>query len=159
MAKKHGPEYWARRYELRDASARSKGYKSYYDYRKHGYGKQRPGTAKPGTEELAQIRGHRSIADLEKSLGNGDRIAINEFGPRGKDGRYTWVEVILIDSKGRDRRFVLRGQALKRARLERFLTRVENSGAVMVPNPSFDLSHMYADEDLDEGDYGEDEDE
>lgn len=107
---------WSRRNKL----ARSKGYKDYYDYRAHDYGRVPASQPKARGETLARLRGHRSATDFEKLVGSGRVWAISQF-PTRRDAKGRILEAQFIVStiereKGRevmrDRVFMLRGRDL-----------------------------------------------
>lgn len=142
-------------WEERNAKARQAGFRNYYDYRIHGYGKIPPDEKVTG-ERLAKARGHRSLADLEKMVAEGDTVAIWNLGPRDDLGRYRWVDVMLKKENGEELMFRLRGRQLSSARLQKLVANVEKVGGIFSPAPSLDIRRMI--EELeDEGVDGEEE--
>lgn len=127
-------------YERRNQRARAAGYRSYYDYRAHDNGRLPPDVAPIKGERLGRLRGHRSAADLERSVKTGSLVMVVNHSERDpSSGQYTWVEVVTVDPSGRERSFRLRGPQLRRRQLERTVTRVERRGGVLSPSPSLDI--------------------
>lgn len=131
-----------------NARAQSLGYRNYYDYRIHGYGIIPPAERISG-EQLARARGHRSASDLKRDVGPGDVVSVWTYGPRDKEGRYQWVDILLLDASGRERIYRLRGSKITARNLDKIAQAVDAAGAVVSPAPSLDI-RRFADE-LDEG--------
>lgn len=127
-----------------NAKARSFGYRNAYDYRIHGYGRLPASEAVTG-EALARARGHRSAADLERMVGPGDVVSVWTYGPRDTEGRYKWVDVLLLDAEGTERIFRLRGKQITARNLDRLAQTIDNRGAVVSPAPSLDIRTLIED--------------
>lgn len=126
-------------WQRRNAAAQARGYRNYYDYRVHRFGKIPPGQPPVAGEEKQRLRGHRSRADLVRTLGPGDLISV-AGGARDPDtGRYDWVEILVIDADGREQMYRLRREHLIGEQLESLVTDLEGKGAVFSPSPSLDL--------------------
>lgn len=129
-------------WERRNASARAAGYRNYYDYRAHDYGRLPASAERLTGEPLARARGHRSIADLERLVAGG-RVEIATVIPAGdpdpKTGRYKSVEVVVIDSNGRERRFVMKGQQASSANMGRIKDSFVTGGVLYLDSPSIDV--------------------
>lgn len=127
-------------YERRNARARALGYQSYYDYRAHNHGKAPPGAARPSGETLARLRGHRSAADLTRAVRTGSLVSVLGHSERDPvSGTYKWVDIVVVDPRGRERSYRLRGSQLEQAKLRRLVADLEERGAVLSPTPSLDL--------------------
>jgi hypothetical protein len=122
--------------ELRNRSARAKGYRSYYDYRAHDNGRIPPGQPRLRGEGLARARGHRSLSDFLRA-GNreGTLVFTDQKGPRNKKGQYQWVDLKVVDPSGRERVFRLRGEQASRKNLKRAVSELQSSGAVIAAGP------------------------
>lgn len=124
--------------ERANARARAAGYRNAYDLRIHGYGRI-PASERISGEQLARARGHRSAADLERMVGSGDVVSVWTYGPRDSEGRYKWVDVLLLDANGGERIFRLRGRQITARNLDRIAQAVDAAGAVVSPAPSLDI--------------------
>lgn len=60
----------------------------------------------------------------------GDLISVQSTKRDAKTGRLTRVDVVVIDAKGRQRTFTLRGKQLTQARIDELADKVDASGAV-----------------------------
>lgn len=127
-----------------NARAQSLGYRNYYDYRIHGYGLI-PAAERISGEQLARARGHRSAADLERAVGPGDVVSVWTYGPRDKEGRYKWVDVLLLDANGGERIYRLRGKQITARNLDRLARTIDLRGAVVSPAPSLDIRTLIED--------------
>lgn len=97
-------------WERRNARARALGYRNYYDYRVHDFGRQ-PASAPAATgEDLARLRGHRGERDLLRYLAGEPELADFRILSTKRDdrGRITSAEIELVDDEGRIRRFRVR---------------------------------------------------
>lgn len=133
-----------------NARAQALGYRNAYDYRVHGYGRI-PASERVSGEALARARGHRSAADLERAVGPGDVVSVWTYGPRDKEGRYKWVDILLLDANGRERIYRLRGPQITAKNLDRIAEAVDTAGAVVSPAPSLDVRRLSAELDDGEG--------
>lgn len=97
MAKRK-PSAW----EKRNAKARKLGYRNYYDYRKHGYGKQPPG-------ELPQRKAPKGRAAFRRQLAKRDQIALIVEVPEAHrpDGSWTKMRFIVTKRDGRIDEYVV----------------------------------------------------
>lgn len=132
-----------------NARARRLGYKDYYDFRLHDYGRVPPGPIKLSPAERARRRGHRGRADFLASLGEGDLIILPygissvEFNEDARDGEGAYVEIVklVIDAEtGDEREYVLRN--LTRDELIETIYEEESRGAVFSPSPSLDQRRL-----------------
>jgi len=131
-------------YQRRNARARALGYRSYYDYRVHQHGRIPPDQAAParGSAERARLRGHRSTADLVRTIRPGDVVVVPEglqSIPKRGD-RYTKIEVLLLKESGRAERFTMRRATYER--VTRVLEQMAAAGAIFSPAPSLDLRRL-----------------
>lgn len=125
-------------WDRRNANARAKGYTSYYDYRIHNYGRIPAGTPAPGGIARARLRGHTSLADLERAIRGAQSVLPTGSG-RDSKGRYTRVDVAVIYPNGKVRYFVLRGRAASTYNLRRLRQRLVDSSIPYMEDPSFDV--------------------
>lgn len=130
-------------YARRDARAKARGYKSYYDYRTHDYGKL-PANANrliPGVN--AFLRG----------LDEGDTIIMPEgirSVERDAQGRYIRIVKIVLDAvTARERRFVLRN--LTRPQLIALIKAEQAKGAIFSLSPSLDQRKLLPESDVEGG--------
>lgn len=135
-----------------NARARALGYKDYYDYRLHDFGRVPPGPIKLSPAERAKRRGHRGRADFLSSLDEGDLIILPygissvDFDEDARDGEGAYVEIVklVIDaSTGEEREYVLRN--LTRDELIETIYEEESRGAVFSPAPSLDQRRLVSD--------------
>lgn len=93
-------------WERRNREAREKGYRNYYDYRVHDYGKRPPGEPVPPADRATRAGG-RGEAAFRSTLKRPGRIAlIGEIytQPRG-DGTYANLKYIVTYTNGSIRTF------------------------------------------------------
>ena len=137
-------------WERRNARARSLGFRNYYDYRAHNYGRS---PAKLAGEGLRMARGHAGPADLARMLRSG-RVAVLSQEPvpdtRRADGRYGEVRVTAQLTDGRQVRFRLRGRQLTNRQLSPLRDAVTDAGTDVYTNPSLDMLFMVDRDDVDE---------
>lgn len=131
-------------WDKRNAAARALGYRNYYDYRIHGYGR-RPAAAPVDTYNRDRLRGHRSRADLLRQADEGALVTYNG-SERNPDGTYRWVELAVIDVDGRERIYRLSGQQLTRDALRALVDQLVDAGAILTPTKSLDLTQYASDE-------------
>jgi hypothetical protein len=106
------PRGWQRR----NARARALGYRNYYDYRIHEYGRLPPSEPSPPGQRRAQLRGHRSPTDLERLLRSGRvELVLVNVARRDKKGRLQEVDVLVTDDRGRQTQYRLTGRTLTRS--------------------------------------------
>lgn len=146
---------WARR----NARAAQLGYRNFYDYRIHDYGRIPPGEPGATGETKQRLRGHRSRADLLRSLGPGDLISVFSSERDTKTGRYKRVDLLVIDENGRQRSYRLGPRQLRQVDLDSLITQVEGAGAVFSPSPSLDIRRLRPDLDVQEEEDGAPDDE
>jgi hypothetical protein len=96
----------SRSWAARNERARAAGYKNYYDYRAHNYGKSPPSAPRARGSELAMLRGHRSAADLERLIQSGRVELVNTVTTVNTQGR-VGVDVLVALSNGETREFRL----------------------------------------------------
>ena len=131
------PSAW----ERRNARARQAGYLNYYDYRAHGYGAKPPAAPRAKGPELARLRGHASLADLNKLISRGqvELVKVNPGERNPKTGTWKSGDLIVTLSDGSERTFRLRGAQLSRAKMRLLRDRFADSGAMVLDSPSLDL--------------------
>lgn len=149
MARPRKPARPSAAWEKRNAKARALGYRNYYDYRAHDYGKQ-PASAPPAQgARLRRLRGHAGRADFLADLGEGDLIIMPnglssiEFDEDARDGEGAYVEIVklVIDGDtGADRTYILRN--LTRDELIETIAAEEAKGAIFSPAPSLDQRRL-----------------
>lgn len=106
--------YW----QARNARARAAGYRSYYDYRTHEYGRRPPSEPPARGARLAELRGHRSAADLAAAIRTGRvEMVLTNTSRRDARGRITEIEVQATMADGSRRTYTLKGNALKQRQL------------------------------------------
>jgi hypothetical protein len=107
-------------WEKRNARARAQGYASYYDYRRHRYGALPPSAAPVRGAELSKLRGHRSARDLQRSIEGGqvELLLVNVAQRDAKTGQLRRVDVLATLDDGTQVEYVLRGEALRRQKIE-----------------------------------------
>ena len=121
-------------YERRNAAARAKGYRSYYDYRAHDNGRIPPTQPRLRGEGLRRARGHAGASDLRRAVKPGTLIvATPDASSRRKDGTYGRVMVTAIGEDGSEREFVLQGAALKPDALDKLMADLSAAGAIASP--------------------------
>lgn len=126
-------------YARRNARARELGYRSYYDYRAHDNGRIPPAGARLRGEALAEARGHRSAADLARTVRDGDLVVVSNLRRDPSSGRYSRLEVTVVDLQGRERVFRLTREQATAARLSALASRVEAAGATLAPPKSLNI--------------------
>lgn len=83
-------------WQKRNAAAQAKGYRNYYDYRIHQYGK-RPASEEPPTgEERRRLEGKRGRASLRAALRKPDRIALIVEVPEATPRTGQWDQMRFI---------------------------------------------------------------
>lgn len=92
-------------WEKRNAAAQAKGYRNFYDYRAHGYGRIPADQPAAKGDALRALRGHASTADFERLLHSGrvELVNVVQTGPQ----RY---ELLVITSDGKQKSFTIRGR-------------------------------------------------
>ena len=134
-------------YEARNARARAEGYRNDYDRRIHNHGRIPASSPAPTGEARSRLRGHRSSADLERAKLDGALVSITDHSGRDNKGRYKWVEVTVVDARGKQRTFRLTGKQLQPERLGATIAAVQGAGGFLSPSPSLDLASYGADDD------------
>ena len=127
-------------YARRDARARAAGFDSYYDQRVRGGQTATPGSAKPHGQQLARARGHAARADLLRALKPGD-LVFSEFDRRDEKGKFTALQLRLVDLRGREREYLLSGRQLKCRQMRELVERIEEAGATIAPG-GYDLRRL-----------------
>ena len=105
-------------WERRNAAARAKGFRNYYEYRT----RKTPGAPKPSREELRRRRGHAGPADLGRLLRSGKIETINVVQTGHTPATF---DLLVRLSDGSQRSFTLRGQGP----VDRFRRDIEDLGA------------------------------
>ena len=129
-------------YERRNAAARAKGYRSYYDYRAHGNGSRPPGEPRLRGEALRVARGHAGPADLRRDAAKPGTLVTATPDPtsRRKDGTYGQIHVTAIGEDGSEREYLLNIAKMKPGELDRLIADLDAAGAIISPSPSLDIS-------------------
>lgn len=126
-------------WQARNARAQALGYRNYYDYRVHNYGKQ-PASAPVSEAARPRLRGHRGAADLEQLMQRGRvELLTIDTAVRGKQGRYTSVQVSVLTTDGKLRTFTLRGKGATNARLAAIRDAAVQGGATYLAAASVDV--------------------
>lgn len=137
-------------WQRRNDAARAAGYRNYYDYRVHDYGRRAP-SAPVEREQLSRLRGHRSGADLRRDIKPDSVVTWNGSERDPKTGRYRWVELAVIGPDGRERIYRLQGNALKKADLEKTIGSIGAAGGTVFSPYSY-IDNLVTDNDaFDEG--------
>lgn len=140
--------------ERRNERARERGYASYYDYRIHDYGRIPPGQEVP-YETRERLAGRRGLAGLlrtiegrrpsaeERAAGVTGRVQPEEVLPVGLErdarGRWTVVDVVVLDAAGHESHFRLTGAQASQANLKRVRASLEAEGVSFHAAPSIDV--------------------
>lgn len=128
----------------RNAKARSLGYRNYYDYRIHGYGKIAQSEEIQGVE-LSMARGHRSRSEMLDMIEEGDNVVVWRTGDRDRLGRYTSVDFLVKKQNGDEELFRLTRGQLTVPELEYLIGEIDLLGGVTSPSPSFDIGVLLED--------------
>lgn len=136
-------------YSRRNARAQAAGYRNYYDYRTHDNGRLPPGSPRPKGSALDRLRGHNSGAAFKARIREGELVLVDDY-QRGKDGRYKWVDLKVLDVNGDERIYRLKGRQLRVSYLRGLVKRIDDAGAVISPNASFDLRKLVAEVEAEE---------
>lgn len=132
-------------WQRRNAAARNLGYKSYYDYRVHDYGRRPPSAAVLASTRPA-LRGHRSAADLGRSIDQGALVTYNGSERDPTTGRFLWVELAVVDAHGNERVYRLSGKQLERKNLQKLVNAMVDAGAILAPVRAYlDLAQYASD--------------
>jgi hypothetical protein len=119
-------------WQRRNSAARALGYRSYYDYRVHDYGR-RPATSSVEPSDRPRLRGHRSEADLLRTIRDGSLVAFNGADRDPATGRFRWVEIAVVSPDGRERVYRLSGKQVSAAKLKALLGSMSSAGAITEP--------------------------
>ncbi len=121
-------------WERRNARARAAGYRNYYDYRAHAYGRRPASEPAASGEQLARLRGHRGGADLRRELAAGRVSHVRALPPELDPlGRIRRQELLVTYADGRQRTFVLKAQALDPERLRGLVDDLDAAGIHYAP--------------------------
>lgn len=150
MARPRLPRSISPAWNARNARAQAAGYRNYYDYRAHDYGRIPPAGEPLRGEPLSRARGHRSAADLARAVQEGAVVMVGGHSERGKDGRYTWVDLVLVRPDGSERVYRLRGKQITEQHLQQLADRIDQAGGVVSPSPSLDLRRLAPEDDMEE---------
>lgn len=132
-------------YQRRNERARALGYRSYYDYRTHDNGRLAPDQPRPKGQRLKRLRGHASAQDLIKEIKQGELVLVDDYLRDRKTGRYRWVDLKVLDRNSRERIYRLRDKQLEVKWLRKLVKAIDDKGAVISPNASFDLRKLVSD--------------
>lgn len=94
-------------WQKRNAAARAKGYRNYYDYRAHDFGRMAPGTPAAKGERLRRLRGHAGPGDLRRALRSG-RVELINAVQTGDDP--PTFDVLVVYTDGTQRSFTVKGK-------------------------------------------------
>ena len=101
-------------YRRRNELAKGRGYKDYYDYRAHAYGKRRPSEPKLTGAALRKLRGHATGTDLDRLVKSGRVEFLHVFHKQKDPPEFEAVAVLDNDD---ERTFYLRGASLRRVQI------------------------------------------
>ena len=105
-------------WERRNAAARAKGFKNYYEYRT----RKTPGAPKPSRDELRRRRGHAGRSDLDRALKGGRVELISVVQTRWEPPTF---ELVCTMKDGSQRTFFVKGEP----EVRRFRDRLDSLGA------------------------------
>lgn len=157
----------------RESIWRPLGYRSYYDYRLHGYG-ERPASEPISPQERRAFRGHAGLTELlhdinRASTVNGQRGPfLAELNFRGQDrgpgGRWTVIRAHALIRGGGERYYYLRRSRASHQNLMLVKQAMSNPGALhrrepTVSSPGGGGADFPEDDFADDEDYGEEWDE
>lgn len=108
-------------WQKRNAAARAKGYRNYYDYRAHDFGRMAPGTPRASGERLRRLRGHAGVGDLNRAVRSG-RVELVNAVQTGSDP--PTFDVLVVMSDGSQRTYTLKGKAA----VDRFAGQLQAAG-------------------------------
>lgn len=126
-------------WQARNERAQALGYRNYYDYRVHDYGRQPPG--RPVDTSIRQsTRGHAGLRELLAFIAQPRRNRIDFIAPigqeRGPDGRWKLIRVDVGIRGGRpDRHFYLRGRSISHDNLVMLRQAIAHPGALRPMEP------------------------
>lgn len=129
----------SRSWDRRNDAARAAGYKNYYDYRVHDFGRLPP-SAPVVAADRPRLRGHRSAADLERDVKEGSFVTYNGSERDPRTGEYKWLEIAVVDAKGKERIYRLRGDQLNKENLQATLAAIGAAGGFLAPSKSLDIA-------------------
>lgn len=134
-----------------NARARSLGYRDYYDYRIHNYGRVPASAPAPTGEARTRLRGHRSAADLERLISSGRaELLLLNVSRRDPQGKIREVEVMVTTSDGEQRIYRLRGRAVTPDALRGLQAAVDDGPDTMLVVGSPGARKLVDDEEPDE---------
>ncbi len=102
----------ATKWDARNERARDLGYRNYYDYRAHGYGRDAPTQPAARGEDLARLRGHRGPSDLA-AVANRVEVLTIMPGTRNAKGQWTSALVLVEMNDGTTRQYRIPASHLK----------------------------------------------
>jgi len=88
------------------------GYRNYYDYRAHNFGRSKPSEPAAKGEKLRRLRGHAAGGDLAKTLRRGKIETLHIFY-KGKDPKQ--FEIVSEAENGDERTWYIKGASLLKA--------------------------------------------
>ena len=86
---------WGAEYQRRQARARAAGYRNYYDYRLHLYGRRPPEEEVPRGERMRRA-GKRGPASLRAALRHPERIALIIEVPTQSEATGQWTRMTYV---------------------------------------------------------------
>jgi hypothetical protein len=128
-------------WERRNARARDLGYRNWYDYRIHDYGRLPPAAPRLQGEQAATARGHRGEAHLHRAIAGRriELISVFPVGPRNSEGQWQEVELVTVDSQGNQRTYILKGEHLDPVYLGQLKAAIDTAGIGYIASPSLDI--------------------
>lgn len=147
----------AQSWDERNERARDQGYRNYYDYRVHNYGRTPPSEPAATGSGLSRLRGHRSYEDLHTEVKRGkvEMFIATPEGGRNPDGTYKKVVVTVVKKDGTQEEYRLKGKQMDKGKLSALKASMDAGGVLYVDTPSLDLYGGNDDEGSD-WDYGDD---
>lgn len=117
-------------WERRNERARALGYRNWYDYRVHDYGRLPPDWEPLKGEPRQIAAGKRGQDRLMRQIGSGnvEMIALFPTGERDAEGKWTEADLILVMSDGDQKGYRLRGKQLSHDNLQRIKDAIDDAG-------------------------------
>ena len=95
-------------WQRRNARAQALGFRNYYDYRAHNYGRRPASAPAARGPELARLRGHRGPRDLDRALARGDVELMNVIQTSSDPPEF---EVLVTRADGSTATYTVKGRA------------------------------------------------
>ena len=118
-------------WQRRNARAQALGFRNYYDYRAHNYGRRPPSEEPARGPELARLRGHRGPADLDRALSRGDVELMNVIQTSTDPPEF---EVLVTRADGSTATYRVRGDAAI-GRLNKQIDQLGPGGPKIIGSP------------------------